>query len=143
MDIISRPITQDEVIQALKRELFSTLATCAGNRVTIRPMSHINDGLAIFFQTDNDSLKMRQIRINPNVAMCVGTYEIEGVATELGHPLDDKNVFFAKAYKEKHPGSFAKYSSCGDEVVVMVKPKLVRQWRYENDQPVMAELTPE
>ena len=140
MVIVSIPISQVEVIKTLEYEATLMLATCAGNRVTIRPMSHINDGINIFFQTSSDSLKMQEIRTNSNVALCIGTYEIEGTAIELGHPLDEKSVFFAKSYKEKHPGSFEKYSAYENETVVMVKPKLVWQWRYENNQPVVAEL---
>ena len=76
MEIGRCEITQEEVMQALENESTLTLATCAGNRVTIRPMSHINDGLNILFQTDINSLKMRQIKDNRNVALCVGTYQI-------------------------------------------------------------------
>ena len=139
MEIGTCSITKEEVIQALERENTLTLATCAENRVTIRPMSHINDGMTILFQTGKDSLKMQQIRANPHVAVCVGTYEIEGRAHETGHPLAADNAFFARAYKEKHPGSFEKYSAYEDEVVVCVTVERVRQWRYVDGQPVMAE----
>ena len=141
MEIGISEITKKEVIQTLEREKTLTLATCAGNRVTIRPMSHISDGMTILFQTGVNSLKMQQIRVNPNVAICVGTYEIEGTAAEAGHPLEKENEFFAKTYREKHPESFEKYSAYGDEVVVVITVKRVRQWRYNNGQPVMAELS--
>ena len=141
MEIGASKITKKEVIQVLEREKTLTLATCAGNRVTIRPMSHISNGMTILFQTGVNSLKMQQIRVNPSVAICVGTYEIEGTAVEVGHPLEKDNEFFAKTYREKHPDSFEKYSAYDDEVVVMVTVKCVRQWRYNNGQPVMAELS--
>ena len=120
MEIGTREITAEEVTHALETEKTLTLATCAGDRVTIRPMSHINEGLIVFFQTGKDSLKMRQIRENPNVALCIGTYEVEGTAIETGHPLSKENAFFARAYQAKHPGSYERYSGLEDEVVIKV-----------------------
>jgi len=133
-------IEAEEVIATLEAEPALTFATCAGNRVTIRPMSHVNDGLDVYFQTGSDSLKMRQIRENPNVALCVGTYEMEGAAVEAGHPLAEENALFIQAYKEKHPGSYERYSGLEDEIVVKVTVGLVRQWRYVNREPVLAEI---
>jgi len=138
MDIKTCTIAKNEIVQALEREMTLTLATSAENKVSIRPMSHINDGLDVYFQTGADSLKMQQIKANQNVALCVGTYQIEGTARELGHPLDSGNAFFADAYKLKHPGSFESYSSYDDEVVVHVSIHRVTQWRYIGGEPCVA-----
>ena len=132
-------IIRDEVINALHTESTHILATCAGNRVTIRPMSHVNEGLTVFFQTGKNSLKMRQIRENPNVALCVGTYEMEGLAAPIGHPLTEENISFVQAYREKHPGSYERYSALEDETVVMITIQQVRQWRYIDGEPLLAE----
>ena len=139
MEIGKCAITENEIIQALEKETTLSLATCSGNRVSIRPISHINDGLDVYFQTGVDSLKIQQIRENCNVALCVGTYQIEGVAHELGHPLDIGNTSFANAYKLKHPGSFECYSSYSDEVVVHVTIHRATQWRYTDGKPYVAE----
>jgi len=132
-------INADEVIKALNEEQISILATCADNKVTIQPMSHINEDLNVYFQAGKNSLKVGQISENPNVAICVGTYEIEGTASEAGHPMAEGNVFFARAYKEKHPGSYEQYSKLEEETVIKVTVKRVRQWRYINSQPFLAE----
>ena len=139
MGVNSCTISAEEVIRTLETEKTLTLATCAGSRVTIRPMSHINDGLTVFFQTGSDSLKIRQIKENPYVALCVGTYQIEGVAIGIGHPLAVENEFFATAYKEKHPGSYERYSALEDEIVVKVTIHRVKQWRYVNGKPLLVE----
>ena len=133
-------IKAGDVISALEAEHTSTLATCAGNRVTIRPISHVNEGLNILFQTGKNSLKMQQIRENPNVALCVGTYEIEGEAIEAGRPLAEENAAFVRLYMEKHPGSYERYSALQDETVVKLTVRHVRQWRYINGEPLLAEL---
>jgi hypothetical protein len=76
---------------------------------------------------------------NPNVALCVGTYEIEGTAALRGHPAADENKFFAEEYRRKHPGYFDTYLNYPDEVVVQVNIHRVRQWRYIEGKPFLAE----
>ena len=126
------------LLEALDREQTITLATCAGNRVTIRPMSHIRRGHDIYFQTGAHSLKMLQITKNPNVAISCGTFEIEGKATAQGRPLDDP--WFTEAYRAKHPGPFARYSALPDEIVVKVTIRRVRQWQYIDGSPLLTEI---
>jgi|GEM_PF-241184 len=145
MEIGTCEISKEELIRVLETERTFTLATSADNHVTIRPMSHINDGLALLFQTGADSLKMRQIYANPSVALCVGAYQLEGTAMVLGHPLAKENAFFAKAYQDKHPLSFKSYSAGPEEVVVRVAIHRARQWRYIDGKPFIAKadgLTP-
>ena len=139
MEIETCGISEEEIISVLEKESTLTLATCAGDRVTIRPMSHINDGMDIYFQTSVDSLKIRQIKANKNVALCVGTYQIEGVAQILAHPLSKENSSFAQAYKLKHPDSFKLYSAYDDEVVVHISIHRVSQWKYIDGKPFVAE----
>jgi uncharacterized pyridoxamine 5'-phosphate oxidase family protein len=132
-------VEKEDVIRTLEKQETIIFATCADNRVTTRYMSHVNDGLNIYFQTGNDYLKMQQIRKNPNVAVSVGTYDIEGTAVELGHPLSGENELFVRLMKAKHPAAFKTYSSIKDECVVKVTVRGVRQWRYIDGKPFLAE----
>ena len=130
-------LTADEIITALEKEKTLILATCAENHVTIRHMSHVNNGLTIYFQTGRDYLKTIQITANPCVALSVGTYDIEGKAEIIGHPID--NPLFVEKIKSKHPSAFERWSSLEDEVVIRVEIKRVRQWMYVDNQPVLAQ----
>lgn len=127
------------MLEALGAETTLSLATCAQQRVTIRPMSFVTQGLEVLFQTGAGMLKMRQIAENPQVALLVGTYEIEGIARVTGHPFDPLNDDFLGLYRQRHPGSLARYSALPDEVVVRVGIQRVRQWRYVNQEPMLAE----
>ena len=131
-------ITADEVINALKSEKSIVLSTSADNRTTTRTMSHVNDGLTVYFQTGKDYLKCRQIRSNPNVAISVGGFDIEGRATILGHPLDAENSLFAKLFKEKHNEYMNGWSERPEEIVVKVEIGLVKQCRYIDGKPFIA-----
>jgi general stress protein 26 len=131
-------LTSDEVIAALERENTISLATSADNRVTIRPMSHVNDGLTVYFQTGEHYLKSRQIRVNPNVAMAVGNLEIEGTAEIIGHPMNEANRIFIDLYSNKHPNHAGRWSTMPNQVVVKVEITEVREWRYIEGKPVIA-----
>jgi len=132
------PIELTTLLETLDRERTVILATCAGKRVTIRPMSHIRRGCDIYFQTGENSLKMRQIAENPSVAIACGTFEIEGEAAPQGRPLGDP--WFAKAYRTKHPEPFARYSALPNEIIVKVTIRCVRQWQYVDGNPFLAEI---
>jgi len=138
MEIGTCKLTDKEIITELKSEKTMILATAADGRVTTRAMSHVNNGMVIYFQTGKDYLKCQQIRINPNVAISAAGYDIEGEATLLGHPLDEENSLFAELYREKHPQSTDLWSTYKDEIVVKVEIKLVRKWLYKDGKAFIA-----
>ena len=138
MEIYTCELPEEEMISMLEQEKTIILATEADNRITTRSMSHVNDGMTIYFQTGKDYLKCQQIRINPNVAVSVAGYDFEGKATLLGHPLDEENSLFAKLYKEKHPQYTDIWSTYPEEIVVRVDVEMVRKWRYVDGKPYIA-----
>jgi general stress protein 26 len=131
-------LTADEVVSALEKENTLILAACADNRVTTRAMSHVNDGLCVYFQTGEHYLKTQQIKANPNVALSVGNYEIEGRAEIIGHPMDESNRQILEMIKDKHPNAAERWSALSNQVVIKVKIKLVRHWRYVDGKPYIA-----
>jgi general stress protein 26 len=136
--IVICDLTEDEVVSALEKEKTLILATCADNRVTTRSMSHVNDGLDVYFQTGEHYLKTQQIRANPNVSLSVGTYEIEGKAEIIGHPMDETNQFILEKLRDKHPNTVERWSALPNQVVIKVKSSMVRHWRYVEGKPYIA-----
>ena len=137
-DINVCEINVDDVIKVLEKEKSIILATCADDRVTIRAMSHVNEGLTVYFQTGKDYIKSRQITVNPNVAITVGGYDMEGKATLLSHPLDKENEFFIKLFEAKHSEYINVWSKKPEEIVIKVEIGLVKQWRYIEGKPYLA-----
>ena len=131
-------LAAEDIVAALEQEKTLSLATCAGNHVSIRLMSHVNVGLTVYFQTGAHYLKARQIKANPNVAFSVGAYQIEGVAEFIGHPLDEANRFFMEKYKAKHLTHAERWSALPDQVVVKVDIAMARQWKYADGKPMIA-----
>lgn len=109
------------------------LSTSLNDQVTSRMMSVIQKDGNFYFQTDKTFRKYNQLIQNKNIALCIDNIQIEGICTELGHPLEDSA--FSTLYKECFSGSFEKYSSLGNEVLFMVTPLYVERWIYRNGVP--------
>lgn len=125
----------NELFQSIGENKIMYLSTCVDNRVTSRAMSFIIYNQKLYFQTDKTSLKYEQITKNPNVAVCIDNIQIEGVCKHIGGPLDNNNNFFSQKYKEYFRGSFDKYSSMKNEVLVEVTPTHIELWNYDEGRP--------
>lgn len=109
------------------------LSTAFNDKVTSRMMSIIiTDGL-FYFQTDRTFRKYEQIHKNPNVSLCSDNIQIEGICTEIGHPVD--NALFCKLYQEYFRNSYEHYSELQDERLFAIKPGYIQKWIYENTEP--------
>lgn len=126
-------IIEKEIIEFLEKNTIWVLATCINNHVTARSISIINFGLKIYFQTDSEMEKYKQIVENPNVALCYKNYQIEGNAVIKGNI--DKNSDFLGKYRIVHKNSFEKYSHLKNEVVIEIKPSIIKIWKYIDDKP--------
>lgn len=113
------------------------LSTCAEDRVTSRSMSVVVFGGKFYFQTNIGYLKCRQIKKNPNVALCFGKYSIEGQCEILGHPQDESE--FLDSLTKAYPDAVKRWSALPCERVLCVTPKLIRSWIYEDDIPYIEE----
>lgn len=82
------------------------LSTCIGNHVTSRVVSTACRGTKILFASFRKNTKCIQIKENPNVAVCYGNMQIEGVAQIMGTPQDPKNEDLMALYKEKQAGYY-------------------------------------
>lgn len=125
----------DEFTRFLDKTDHMVLATSENDRVTARMMSFVHDGIELFFQTDAEFLKTRQMRSNPLVAICQNHVQIEGTAQELGHPSSENCSRFIELYREKHPGSYSRYSTRPQNTVFRVFPNRVMLWKYIHGEP--------
>ena len=109
------------------------LSTSAGNKVSSRPVSTVVFGGRFYFQTDENYLKYRQIKANPNAAMCCKNISVQGVCTDLGKPKE--NPDFMRALKRHFPLAAARYSGLESERAIEFTPTLAYRWVYEKGQP--------
>ena len=91
----------DEVVKILDENKDIVLATCLNDRVTARTVSFTNDGLVIYFMSWDHNKKIKQIKKNPKVALCLNNLQIEGWAQILGYVNDEKNAHVINIFKKK------------------------------------------
>ncbi len=109
------------------------LSTALNNKVTSRMMSVVISNQQFYFQTDKISRKYEQLQKNHNASLCIDNIQIEGICTEIGHPLD--NQCFSNLYKEYYKASYDKYSSLSNERLFEMKPVFIQKWIYIDGEP--------
>ncbi len=127
---------ENEILELLTKSHTMVLATCLNNKVSARNMSCIVVDKKIYFQTDKNFLKFKQIDSNVNVALCIDNIQIEGVAKIKGHPFDEQNIKFREVYQKIHHNSYNNYSSLDSEVVIEVTMQLITLWKYIDGKPL-------
>jgi general stress protein 26 len=124
-----------EVIDFFEANNVWVLATSFNDHVTARSMSTINFDLNLYFQTDSQMEKYKQMLENPQVALCFKNYQVEGIASVKGKVSE--NLLFLDKYKIIHPSSFEKYSDIKTEVVIEIKPLKIKIWKYIDQKPFL------
>jgi general stress protein 26 len=126
---------KNEIIEKLNKNKHIVLATAADNDVSARTMSYVNFDLDIYMQTDKNYNKIKQISVNPEVALCLDNLQISGKALILDHPLLDKYKNIMEKYKERNISAFNKYSHLINEVLIKIEISNVTVWKYIDNRP--------
>ncbi|WP_028044810.1 pyridoxamine 5'-phosphate oxidase family protein [Candidatus Stoquefichus massiliensis] len=104
------------------------LASSVNNHVMVRNVSCLIYDNAIYFKTDKNFRKTKQLYENPCVALCVGGIQVEGIANIKGLVVDEPGRQFEKLYQKYLWGSYNAYSHEESEILVEVKPTFVEIW---------------
>jgi uncharacterized pyridoxamine 5'-phosphate oxidase family protein len=123
----------NKIFQEIGENQFMAFATCSKNFPTVRTMSVVIIDNKIYFQTGNDSVKYKQFTENKNVALCYNNIQMEGVANNIGKPVEHESIM--EKYKKYYESSYEKYSKLDKEILVEVKIKNIIKWEYINGEP--------
>lgn len=110
------------------------LATAQDNHVTVRNVSCVFYDDKIYFKTDQNFRKTKQLLANPQVAMCWNGIQVEGIAVNKGLVAQEEGQRFAKAYQKYLWGSYNAYSHTDTEILIEVTPQFVEVWDQDQDQ---------
>ena len=119
-----------ECFDGIGEKFLGSLATHDDKNVTVRTMSFVTVNECFYFQTDNNSTKIIQIKTNCSCAVCVDRFQILGKCRILGHPLLDQNREVYSVYQEAFPKVAEKYSKLSQEVLVKIEPSQIKVWEY-------------
>lgn len=125
----------NELFERIGDHAESVLATSRSNRVSARMMSVLIKGHIFYVQTDKTFRKYQDIRENPQVALCIGSIQIEGICEDIGHPLDNEE--FCSRFKHHYSSSYEAYSHLEEERLLRMKPTFIQRWKYVNGQPII------
>ena len=92
------------------------LASSVNDYVMVRNVSCLFYNDKIYFKTDKDFRKTKQLYENPNVALCYGGIQVEGTAKNCGLVVDEPGRVFEGLYKKHLWGSYNKYSHEDSEI---------------------------
>jgi len=123
-----------EIIHYISQSSSWVLATAAGPHVTARTVFTVSNGIVIFFMTDKNFLKYKQLTMNPSVALCRENYSIEGKAREIGSPMDSKNSAISSLYRQHHPLAFKRYAALKTETFFEIHPTQISVWKQTERQ---------
>jgi uncharacterized pyridoxamine 5'-phosphate oxidase family protein len=104
------------------------LASSKDGRVTVRNVSGVFYDGRIFFKTDMNFPKTRQLLENPNVAICVGGVQIEGEAKNHGLVTDEDGRVFERLYKKFWDKSYNAYAHEESEILIEIIPSFAEIW---------------
>jgi len=130
----------EKFIGFLNQHTIWVLATGYNNDISARSMSIINVSNKIYFQTDINFEKSKQLQKNPHVALCCGNYQVKGHAKILGSTTDEANMSLMNHYQKIHPDSYRRYSKREGGCLIEVEPENVQIWDYINDEPYIISL---
>lgn len=125
-------ITFEEAVEIMFRQLgdwkIMALASSVNDYVMVRNVSCLFYDHKIYFKTDKNFRKTKQIFENPQVALCFSGIQVEGIAENKGLVVEEPDRRFEKGYKEFLWNSYNAYSHEEDEIIIEVSPKYVEVW---------------
>lgn len=109
------------------------LASSSQDHVMVRNVSCVFYNEKIYFKTDKNFRKTKQLYENPQVAMCFNGVQVEGIAKNLGLVVDEPGRVFEKLYKKYLWGSYNAYSHVDTEILIEVTPEFVEVWDQDDE----------
>ena len=119
---------QEYLFKKLGNSKIMALASSANDHVMVRNVSCLFYNDKIYFKTDKNFRKTQQLFVNPNVALCVGGIQVEGLAVNKGLVVDEPERTFEKLYQKYLWGSYNAYSHEDTEILIEVTPVFVEIW---------------
>ena len=134
---VNKDLTFEQAVEIMFEKLgdwkIMALASSVNDYVMVRNVSCLFYDNKVYFKTDKNFRKTKQLYENPQVALCWSGVQIEGIAENKGLVVDEPDRRFEKLYKEHLWGSYNKYSHEDTEIIIEITPKFVEIWDTSED----------
>ena len=129
---LEKDITYEQAVERMFEMLgdwkIMALASSVNDYVMVRNVSCLFYDEKIWFKTDKNFRKTKQLLENPHVALCWSGVQVEGIAINKGLVVDEPDRRFEKGYNEHLQESYHKYSHEDTEILIEIEPKYVEIW---------------
>ena len=134
---LDKEITYQEAVERMFEMLgdskIMALASSVNDYVMVRNVSCLFYDRKIWFKTDKNFRKTKQLLENPRVAVCWSGVQVEGIAANKGLVAEEPGQRFAQGYKKHLWESYNKYSHEDTEILIVISPKYVEIWDTSDD----------
>lgn len=134
---LDKEITYQEAVERMFEMLgdskIMALASSVNDYVMVRNVSCLFYDRKIWFKTDKNFRKTKQLLENPRVAVCWSGVQVEGIAANKGLVAEEPGQRFAQGYKKHLWESYNKYSHEDTEILIEISPKYVEIWDTSDD----------
>lgn len=113
------------MFEMLGNSKIMALASSLDDYVMVRNVSCLFYDDKIYFKTDKNFRKTKQLLENPNVALCWSGVQVEGTALNKGLVVEEPGRRFEEGYKKYLWESYNKYSHEDTEILIEVSPRYV------------------
>lgn len=127
------PQAVEIMFEKLGESKIMALASSVNDYVMVRNVSCLFYDNKVWFKTDKNFRKTKQLYENPRVALCWSGVQIEGIAENKGLVVEEPGRKFEGLYKKYLWGSYNKYSHEDTEIIIQVSPKYVEIWDTSED----------
>ena len=121
------------MFEMLGNSKIMALASSLDDYVMVRNVSCLFYDDKIYFKTDKNFRKTKQLLENPNVALCWSGVQVEGTALNKGLVVEEPGRRFEEGYKKYLWESYNKYSHEDTEILIEVSPRYVEIWDTSED----------
>lgn len=111
------------------------LATTDGERTTARIISTFRLNHKLYFQTDTNSTKYKQLLKQPKIALADDHYSIEGIASVIGKTTDPAISSWMDHYEAKWPEAHKRYSKMDISRLIEINIQQVKAWEMIDGAP--------
>lgn len=134
---VNKDLTFEQAVEIMFQKLgdwkIMALASSVNDYVMVRNVSCLFYDNKVYFKTDKNFRKTKQLYENPRVALCWSGVQIEGIAENKGLVVEESDRRFETLYKKYLWGSYNKYSHEDTEIIIEVTPKFVEIWDTSED----------
>lgn len=122
-----------KMFEMLGNSKIMALATSKNDHVFVRNVSCVFYDNKIYFKTDKNFRKTKQLLENPQVAICWDSIQVEGIAVNKGLVVEEEGRRFEQAYRKYLWGSYNAYSHEDSEILIEITPKFVEIWDQDSN----------